>query len=178
MKRCLACCTVLVVAVLGVLRPTEADDHNEITAEQVRTAIDRGVAYLKRSQLQNGNWGEFPNNNYTGGITCLCTLALLNAGVPADDPQMRRAIEQIRILPPERTYVVALQTMVLCMASPKEDLLRIRHNVDWLESSQVKAPGDPRNGAWTYAPMMIGGDNSNSQFALLALYEAERGCYC
>ena len=48
------------------------------------SAIDRGVAYLKREQQPRGNWAEFPG--YDGGVTALCTLALLNSGVPVDDP--------------------------------------------------------------------------------------------
>ena len=152
-----------------------ADDHPEISAEQVRNAINKGVDYLKRSQLQNGTWAEFTNSNFPGGVTCLCTLALLNAGVPLDDPQMQAALKQVRMIPAEKTYVVSLQTMVMCMASPKADLLHIRHNVDALESWQNKGGvADPRNGAWSYGPQIRGGDNSNSQFALLALYEAEK----
>ena len=150
----------------------------KLTPTRCRAAIDKGVAYLKRSQNQNGTWTEFPTGNYAGGITALCTLALLNAGVPPDDPQLRRAIEQVRNLPPEKTYVVALQTMVLCMASPKDDLLTIRRNAEWLEANQNTHAGadDPRRGSWSYGSGNTGGtgDNSNSQFALLALYEAER----
>ena len=54
-------------------------------------AIDRGIAYLKREQSPRGNWGEMAG--YTGGVTALCTLALLNAGVPADDPTIVKALD-------------------------------------------------------------------------------------
>ena len=40
-------------------------------------------------------------------------LALLTAGVPADDPVVRRGLPYIRGLKPKNTYVVGLQTMVL-----------------------------------------------------------------
>ncbi len=124
-----------------------------------------------KAQNQNGSWAEF--TGYPGGVTCLCTLALLNAGVPVEDEQMRRALDYIRTLPPDSTYVTSLQTMVLCMAEPKKDLLLIRRNARWLEELQNK-DGD-RKGAWPYrSDMRGGGDPSNSQFALLALYEAER----
>ena len=69
------------------------------------------------------------------------------------------------------TYPVSLQTMVLCMAEPEKDFITIRNNAHWLEETQIKE--GPRRGAWSY-PGIGGGDNSNSQFALLALYEAER----
>ena len=155
------------------MRPARADDdRGSITAAQVRAAIDKGVAYLKREQKPNGAWDEYPNN--PGGETALCTLALLNAGVPVDDDQMKRALDYVRSLTPDQTYVIALQTMVLCMADPKKDLLTIRRNVQSLEEWQITDPASGRKGAWSYGPGRPGGDNSNSQFAMLALYEAER----
>ena len=55
----------------------------EITAQQVREAIDRGVAYLKQQQRQTDPpWPDYFNQ--PGGVTALCTLALLNCGVPPD----------------------------------------------------------------------------------------------
>jgi hypothetical protein len=172
MKRCPACWWVPAVSILLFVRPVLADDApGEVTAAKVRAAIEKGVIFLKSSQNQNGSWAEF--TGYPGGVTALCTLALLNAGVPVEDEQMRRALDYIRTLPPDTTYVTSLQTMVLCMAEPKKDLLLIRRNANWLEDLQNKE-GD-RKGAWSYrTDMRGGGDPSNSQFALLALYEAER----
>ncbi|HZZ29956.1 MAG TPA: DUF4159 domain-containing protein [Pirellulales bacterium] len=167
MKRCPACWWFPLVSILLILRPACADDApGEITAGQVRTAIERGITYLKGTQNQNGAWNDYIGN--TGGVTALCTLALLNAGVPVNDPQIERALDYLRSLPPDKTYVVSLQTMVLCLAEPKKDLLLIRRNVQWLEQLQNA------NGSWTYSQGLGMGDPSNSQFALLALYEAER----
>ena len=142
-------------------------------AEQVARAIDRGVAYLKRQQNADGTWPDQPA--YTGGVTALCTLALLNAGVPPDDEAMQKALAlSARAASPTQTYVVSLQTMVFCAAEPEKDLLLIRRNVKWLEDTQITT-GD-RKGAWSYpaGPAGGGGDPRTRQFALLALYEAER----
>src|SRR3954471_927673 len=65
-----------------------------IDAAQVLAAIDHGVAFLKREQQPRGNWAEFPG--YEGGVTALCTLALLNSGVPADDPNVKQALSYLR----------------------------------------------------------------------------------
>ena len=97
-------------------------------------------------------------------------MALLNAGVAPDDDVLQRAVSHLRNLMPEATYVVSLQTMVFARAEPERDRLLIGRNVKWLETTQI--PGGPCKGAWSYP--VGGGDNSNSQFALLALYEAER----
>ncbi len=162
-------------AVVAVVAPAVAlaqqpqrPKERAIDAAQVLAAIDRGVAYLKREQSPRGNWGEFLG--YDGGVTALCTLALLNSGVPLDDPAVGKAVDYLRGLQLDKTYTVSLQTMVLCTAEPKKDTLLIRRNVQWLEAHQIK--DGPRKGAWSYPGP--GGDNSNSQFALLALFDAQR----
>ena len=106
-----------------------------------------------------------------GGMSALCTLALLNAGVEPSDPQIQKALAYLRKFKPERTYVASLQTMVFARAEPEKDPLLISRNVKWLESMQIME--GPGKGAWSY-PGQGDGDNSNSQFALLALHEAER----
>ncbi len=143
----------------------------EITAEQVREAIDGGIKFLTQQQNPNGSWSDYMG--YPGGTTALCTLALLDAGVEPSDPQIQKALKFLRRINPDnsgRTYVIALQTMVYCRAEPDKDRLRIRSNVKWLEGTQVVE--GPYKGAWSYPGS--NGDNSNAQFALLALYEAER----
>lgn len=139
----------------------------EITAEQVREAIDRGVAYLEREQKDDGSWPDPPG--YPGGVTALCTLALLNCGVAADDPHVQSAVNHLRKLEPTVTYATALQTMVFAAAEQKSNLPLIRRNALWLAENQKTGA---MSGAWGYP--QADGDNSNSQFALLALHEAER----
>jgi hypothetical protein len=159
----LAGCCLLVLLAARPARP-------QVTAEDVKRAIDMGVEYLKRNQSPRGSW---PNGRWPeGGVTALCTLALLNAGVGPDDPQVALALQYLRGLQPDWTYAVALQTMVFCAAEPRKDARLILRNVRWLESAQLRS--GENKGAWSYVLGRGGGDNSNSQFAVLALYEAER----
>ena len=164
--------TLAVVAVVTPItafaEPPQLPRDRPIDAAQVLAAIEHGRAYLKREQLPRGNWTEFPG--YEGGVTSLCTLALLNAGTPADDPSIKQALNFLRNLEPDKTYTVALQTMVFCAATPKQDMLRITRNVRWLEAHQIKE--GQRRGSWSYPGP--GGDNSNAQFAVLALYDGQR----
>ena len=157
-----------VVAMTLAAQPLRA----EVTADSVRKSIEAGVAYLQKQQSKtNGSWPEHPAQ--PGGLTSLCTLALLNSGVPRDDPSIRRALEYLRALGnPQMTYATALQTMVFCLAEPEKDRLLISRNAKWLESIQVT--GEDRKGSWGYSSGEGKGDNSNTQFAMLALYEAER----
>ncbi len=146
----------------------------EITPDEVRDAIQRGVRYLKTQQSVRGGWSERPGQ--PGGVSALCTLAMLESGEPVDSPAIQKALAYLRSLgEPAATYTTALQTMVFCAADPKQDLLLIRRNAEWLAKAQIV--GNERSGAWTYFDRIgpqTRGDNSNSQFALLGLYEAEQ----
>lgn len=144
------------------------EGHGDISADQVREAIDKGVVYLKQQQKADGSWEEYAGQ--PGGVSSLCSLALLNAGVEPDDPQIQKSLAYLRKFKPEKNYVTSLQTMVFARAQPQKDMLLINRNVKWLESMQIM--DGPRKGSWSYP--QGSGDNSNSQFALLALHEAER----
>ena len=131
--------------------------------------------------MANGKWSDYGGQE--GGITCLCTMALLNAGETPDDQHvyMKNALDRVRKMHPKTTYVVGLQTMVLCRADQLDrDQDIIAANADWLQETQIKAGVADRKGGWSYGENAIGprgsiqGDGSNSQFALLALYEAAR----
>ena len=159
----------LVVAVAANTSHAAVQPPPGITPQQVRKAIDDGVAFLKRSQRKaDGSWGEYQTQ--AGGMTALVTLALLTAGTPVDDPAIEAALRYLERIHPKTTYATALQTLVFCHAKPKQYLARIKENVVNLERWQIK--DGPFSGAWSYPG--AGGDNSNSQFALLALHEAER----
>ncbi len=149
----------------------------DLAPGEVRNAMDVGIRYLRSSQRENGKWSEYAGQE--GGITALCTLALLNAEEnPLDDPCVRKALDYLRKLDPKTTYVVSLQTVVLCRATPADDQLIIARNVAWLEETQLKNGPADRKGGWSYGAMpnerSVSGDGSNSQFAMLALYEAAR----
>lgn len=141
-----------------------------ITPEMVREAIQRGVNYLRNVQNPDGSWGDWPLQ--PGARTSLCTLALLNAGVKPTDPAIQKALANLRKLRIDSTYALSLQTMVLCQAEPIRDLPLIRDNVAAL--LRIQKQDGPRKGSWGYRAGLGEGDNSNTQFAILALYEAER----
>jgi len=141
--------------------------------EQVERAIRDGVRYLKQQQRADGSWEDSSQQAKTG-TTSLVTLALLTAGEKPDSPTIRQALTYLRRFGPEAlrsTYAIALQTMVFAAAEPQRDWLRIGANEAWLESAQIKPPRKP-SGCWTYNESPQGGDNSNTQYALLGLSAA------
>lgn len=163
----------ILLAATIVVGSTPTARGQDLSANQVSQAIGKAVAYLKQQQKPDGTWRE--EVGFPGGVTSLVTLALLQAGVPKDDPQVVKALDCLRRVTIDkensRTYVVSLQTMVFCMADPNRDRLQIAANVAWLESIQIST-GDYK-GAWGYGKFSDG-DHSNTQFALLALHEAQR----
>ena len=168
--------TLLITALAAIVASTPAarvaaQAQPSLTADQVRNSIRQGVEYLLNEQSGQGTWDDMVQ--YPGGVTALCTLALLTAGVEPSHPKMDKSLDYLRKLQPDKTYTVALQTMALCEGDPARDLALIQKNVLWL--SRVQITRGPNAGAWSYpSPDGMGGDNSNSQFAVLALHEAER----
>nr|WP_236621391.1 DUF4159 domain-containing protein [Rhodopirellula sallentina] len=145
----------------------------EIDAVTVQRSIDRGVEYLRKSQTARGGWEEYGGQSC--GLSALCTLAWVNAGVSRRDPDFVRALDYLRTFEPQQTYSISLQTLVFCAVGALEDLPRIRRNVAWL-TEQQKGPNERNYGSWTYGNGRGNGDPSNAQFAVLALgAAAERG---
>ncbi len=145
----------------------------KVSPEKIQRAIEKARDWLLREQEPNGSWQVAMRADDTRvGATALVMLALANAGVEPGQAQMQRGLDWIRKQKPEETYSVSLQTMLLAMLSPDADRAILQRNVEWLEATQV-AQG-PAAGSWSYGRAKGTGDNSNSQFALLALHEADR----
>jgi hypothetical protein len=143
-----------------------AAQPEEPLVNRVRTAIDRGVHYLRDVEKGRGHWED--GVLFKGGMSSLAVLALLNSGVKPDDPIIERGLQYLRAIEPEYTYVVGLQTMVFAAAGRAEDKVRIQRNVDWLIKSALQSQGELRG--WAYGNMGTG-DNSNTQYALLGLHD-------
>ncbi|MBN1941936.1 MAG: DUF4159 domain-containing protein [Phycisphaerae bacterium] len=131
----------------------------------MQSAVSRGAAWLRTKQGGDGAW---PQSGPAGGTTALCTLALLHTGATADDPAVKRGLAYLQTLPLERTYVVSLLCQTYAAAGPKY-ARPLANATKWLSEAQNS------NGMWTYTKSRTrGGDNSNTQFALLGLHEANQ----
>jgi len=159
----------LVLLLLTIGRTASAD----VTAEQVNSAISRGVAFLEKQQRPDGRWSEYDSE--PGGATALCTLALLNSGRTAADDSVKRALAYLEKQPdPEHTYNSSLMIMAFAQADAKRYALVIQRLAVALAARQMRGD-DKDKGGWTYkGPTGGSADNSNTQFAMLALHEAEK----
>lgn len=155
-----------------LIGPIAPESHAAVDVANVQRAIERGITYLRKTQSDQGGWEEYGGQSC--GLSALCTLALLNAGVAKDDPDIVDAMRYLRSFEPQQTYSVALQTLVYCQLGAAGDLWRIRRNVEWLVRNQKRAGTSPnRIGSWDYGKGRGSGDPSNAQFALLALGAAQ-----
>jgi hypothetical protein len=161
---------VLLAASAGRAQPQELSD------ELIQRSIDDGIRYLEESRQPDGGWGDFPPT-MPGGVTALCVTALRASGVPPHDERIRKPLEQLRKIEPKYCYQAAVQTLAFCLCEPDNDRLLIQRNVAFLEKNQIRSTKST-NGSWNYGHRngspLGPGDNSNTQWALLALHEAER----
>ncbi len=162
-----------IAVLLTVLVAPSADAQKlEVTPANVSAAIERCVTYLGREQKRDGQRrGAWAGAETFGtGQTCLVTLALLSAGKGPKSTEVSLALGHIRAnKSPKMTYDAALQVMVLCAAEPAKDMTQIKDVVQWLVDAQS------RSGGWGYGYGNGGsGDESNTQFAVLALWEASK----
>lgn len=149
----------------------------DLTADVVIRAISSGTRYLESRQRSDGSWtaDEAGGSNHDIGVTALATLSLINCGMTFRDAPVRKGLSYLRRLPrgkPDNTYDASLVIMALAAAKDPtySDAAQISTLSNWIERSQVVRVG--RIGAWSYGSQSLGGDPSNSQFAVLGLHEA------
>jgi hypothetical protein len=155
-----------------------AQNARDGTPQAVRDAIQKGVEFLKRNQGRNGSWEEKFNaapialGDYTGGVTALAMLALLESGVDPKEPFMKKGLDYLAALPIRKTYVASLQAIVLCQADPVTYGPKIHDIKKWLLDTAVASSGGTMI-AWSYpiGNTLGRADHSNTQYAVLALRE-------
>jgi hypothetical protein len=161
---------------------------------EVQKAVDHAVLGLRPLQHGDGSWGE-----YGPGSTALTMLAIMEAGVLTTDAAIVKAVESVRYesLRSQHTYSVALSIIALDRFGENKDWPLVR-----LLTARLIA-GQQNDGGWSYAcplgdlgelektiPVPAGAaapirrdqsnaentmsDNSNTQFAILALWIGHR----
>ena len=146
----------------AVAQPAKQD----LNGERVRQSIQRGVRFLLQERTGDGYWRENPT--YKGGMPGLVVLALLNAGVDPNAPEMREPLRRLSTERPETTYASSLIIMALAEADPIRFRPQIRQHAEYLVATQSPDGGfgyGNNNSGWS--------DSSNSQFAILGLHEAQ-----
>ncbi|HUU83501.1 MAG TPA: DUF4159 domain-containing protein [Phycisphaerae bacterium] len=172
----MACASALTLVVLCWTGPAVAQPA-PVSDEAVELAIRRGVDFLWRRQGVSGGWSDPQHDRlYPGGLTSLAAFTLRTAGAEAKDPRLQQAVNTLieQEADIRSNYARSFRLMLWSALDPIKYRKQMRADVQLLASRQS------REGVWGYGglpgmgPVVPRGwaDNSNSQLAILALWEA------
>jgi hypothetical protein len=160
---------------------------------RVNAAIDRGVAWLRKTQSSTGAWPDYPM--FEGATTALVYHTLRVSGVPRDDPAAKAAwaaAKRAYRQPSLTTYGAAVDLMAIAEhgervanAADDRDVKLDKDDRKWAEEIvRSLVSGQDQDGTWTYeadgsgapgrATLSTTRDHSNLQYALLGLKAAAR----
>ncbi len=159
------CCTALFLCAT----PTLGDPKPLSKEEQAKVdkAIERAVAYIKKSQKETGDFGEAGRDQIgmyaNHGYIFFPALALLESGVAVDDPAIQKVVRLVRELEPklDRTYEVSLAILFLDRLGDPKDEERIRNLSLRLLAAQTYT------GGWGYACPTVSNENQRDLLKLL-----------
>src|SRR5262245_61182232 len=196
----------LAVVGCGLILPavTRADNERDID-----NAVRRAIDFLKRSRSGVGWRCAHPQSTHDFGLTALCTLALLEAEVPKDDPVVAAAAKYVRdnigiVQQASESNTYGLSLAIIMLDRYYQDA-SIKPLIQHL-TLQLIAAQSVQDGGWTYDAPPISkaqadslhkqlektrnkplpadalkglergsvSDNSNTQFAILALWIGRR----
>lgn len=141
----------------------EMRQAHPLTQRRIDRAIRSGQQYLMERQLPDGSWQDYPD--YVAGATALAVYTLLKSGVPADHRSVSRGLSYLRTHPAVHTYAMALVLLAVGAANQDGD-------AEWMEEMTGELlTWQERSGFWGYP---FGGDLSNTQYAALGLWAAEK----
>jgi hypothetical protein len=157
------------------------------TEQEVTAARNKGIAFLKSQQKSDGSW------SFTGhdvGITALCTIALVENGVPLTDPVLQKGYEYVKknANALKNTYDLSLVVVLLSRFGDRRDRPQIKSYAARLIAGQLDSggwhytcPGAELDVEKVLRDTTLGpkakegfGDNSCTQFAVLGLWVASR----
>ena len=150
----------------GAAPPREPSDAD------VDRAIDQAKRFLHAEQQKAGLWNRYSAAHWQG-TTALACFALLEAGENPQEPNLAKGLDRLLEIDFDNLYLRAVRTMAysLAVTQTKDSPYRakLEQDVQWLTQGAIR-----QQGAWGYGGPERYGDNSCSQFALLALWEADR----
>ncbi|HKB37008.1 MAG TPA: hypothetical protein VKD72_11175 [Gemmataceae bacterium] len=142
---------------------------------KVDKAIEKGVQFLKKQQHNSGSWAG--NNS---ALAALPALTLLECGVPADDPVIKKAADFVRKAVRHETQTYHLALMILFL-----DRLGDRRDRRLIQTLALRlAAGQQPSGGWTYGCPLLDDKETEDLFAYLhrerprdplQLFEQDRG---
>ena len=171
--------TILISGLLGLgsagicLGIGAGPTRSGLPSDAVDAAIERGVDWLLAAQGIDGSWRTYAPHRRPAGVTALGVFTLLKCGLPAEHPAVRKGLAFVFAREPSGTYTASISLMVLAalgsehpLAERADDLRE--YLLDNMEHAGWGYPSNSKGEDPAYS------DNSNTQYALLALDAAVR----
>jgi squalene-hopene/tetraprenyl-beta-curcumene cyclase len=86
------------------LLPGSAPAQPKAPDDAIKTAVEKAVAYLGKSQNQDGSWSPAPHNR---GVTGIVVVGLIRTGAKADEAPVAKAVKFIEGLINEKSGHIA-----------------------------------------------------------------------
>lgn len=137
--------------------------QHPVDQEAINEAIDRGVVYL--SELFDDGKKQKRINTSRTGLRALILYTLLKSGGDRDSVAVKTLFEQLSFAEFDGTYDIACMMLALEAHDP------VRNRV-WLEQLTEILVSWQNEGEWAYP--QGAGDLSNTQYAALGLWAAEK----
>ena len=150
----------------------EAGWEETTDSEEVDLMIQSLIQELRSRHHPDRQWEPrtYPEGNpaQPTGRTALVTLAMLEAGVPAQSKELARALQWLADHPADGTYAVAIRLMVWCRLP--EDYRPLAES----ELDRLIGGFSLEAGGWDYIPTPRAGyvDQSLTQYALQGIADA------
>ncbi len=91
-------------AAVAALVPCSAPAQPKDKDDAVKAAVEKAVAYLQKSQNEDGSWGPKPQNR---GVTGIVVVGLLRTGTKADEAPVAKGVKFIESLVNEKSGHIA-----------------------------------------------------------------------
>jgi hypothetical protein len=179
-----AVCVGLVALCIAPQAAETNQDDGEVTMKQrVKPHIERAVEFLRSSQNSNGTWAwktNDPNTPETIGATALCAVALMENNVPVNDEAVKKAYSIVSKGAGNYNYSTCLCVMYLdrynrTRTTTNKDGVAINPDARTILTLAHRiAAGQMPDGGWGYTYPGSRSDNSNTQFAVVALWLARK----
>jgi hypothetical protein len=146
-----------------------------VDEEKIEKAIDLGVEYL-RFHERGGLWKYIGGEQEKDlGATALAGLAMLEAKVEPTDPCIQRVTRQVVFAAPKLTQTYCISLAILYLDRVGRPTRPHPHS-ESIRTLATNLQGGQRQAAWSYGGTLnvAHPDNSNTQFAILALWIARK----
>jgi hypothetical protein len=165
-------------------RPEQEPDRLK---DKVQPYIQAGVEFLQRKQTGSGTWeylgNSSPHQAQVIGCSALCGIALMENMVPPADKSVQEVYKVVKAAAnnPDFNYNYSVSLALMFLHRYNRDrIVMVNDVVSHPDSGLIQkladklVRGQAQDGRWGYSLNKAAGDNSNTQFAVVALWLARK----